>query len=243
MKSERFTFTNHSGENLSARLDLPDAQDPIAYTLFAHFFTGTKNYRAVTNIAQALTNEGFAVFRLDFTGLGESEGEFEDTNLSTNVDDLVAASEHLKTHYEAPKILIGHSLGGAAVLQAAHKIPSSIAVATIGSPCEPSHVVRHFEDQIETIQTEGQAEVQIAGRPFVIKKQFLDDLDQTHMHETIRNLKRALLIFHSPVDNIVGIDNARHMFETALHPKSFICLDGADHLLSDSRDSAYVGSV
>lgn len=243
MKTERLTFVNTTGHQLAARLERPDEGHPRAYALFAHCFTGTKNIRAVGNIAQSLTEEGIAVFRFDFTGLGESEGDFSDTNFSSNVTDLVAAAEFLEQTYAAPKILIGHSLGGAAVLQAAHRIPSAIAVATIGAPFEPSHVLHLISGKQDEIESAGEALVNIGGRSFKIKKQFLDDLEDATMEETVLKLKRALIIFHSPIDNIVGIENARKMFFAARHPKSFVTLDQADHMLTDPSDSQYVGTV
>ena len=243
MKTERLTFVNKTGHQLAARLERPDEGQPRAYALFAHCFTGTKNIRAVGNIAQSLTEEGIAVFRFDFTGLGESEGDFSDTNFSSNVTDLVAAAEFMEEKYAAPKILIGHSLGGAAVLQASHRIPSAIAVATIGAPFEPSHVLHLVSEKQDEIESAGEALVNIGGRSFKIKKQFLDDLEDSSMEETVLTLKRALLIFHSPIDNIVGIENARKMFFAARHPKSFVTLDQADHMLTDPSDSQYVGTV
>ncbi len=243
MQFQKVSFKNANGENLSARLDLPVTGEPVAFALFAHCFTCSKNLRAVGNISKALNREGIAVLRFDFTGLGESEGDFADTNFSSNVTDLVAAADFLDKKFQAPKILIGHSLGGAAVLQAAGNISSAIAVATIGAPADPTHVKHLFVSTQETIEKEGEAEVSIAGRAFKIKKQFFDDLEQTKMQESIRNLKRALLIFHSPVDNIVGVENAAKIFEAARHPKSFVSLDHADHLLTNDQDSQYVGHI
>ncbi|TDI93334.1 MAG: OsmC family protein [Caldithrix sp.] len=243
MQFQKISFKNANGENLSARLDLPLTGEPAAFALFAHCFTCSKNLRAVGNISEALNREGIAVLRFDFTGLGESEGDFAETNFSSNVADLIAAAEFLEKEYHSPKILIGHSLGGAAVLQAAGNISSAIAVATIGAPADPTHVKHLFAGTQETIEKEGEAEVSIAGRAFKIKKQFFEDLEQTKMKESIRNLKRALLIFHSPVDNIVGVENAAKIFEAARHPKSFISLDHADHLLTNEQDSQYVGHI
>jgi putative redox protein len=243
MQFKKLEFKNASGEKLSARLDFPVDGRPLAYAIFAHCFTCTKNLKAIANISRALTREGIAVFRFDFTGLGESEGEFTDTNFSSNVDDLIAAADFLKSEFEAPRILIGHSLGGAAVLQAATRIASSVAVVTIGAPGEPGHVTKTLGDARKKIETDGEAEVLLAGRPFKIKKQFLDDLEFTRMQKTIRNLNRALLIFHSPLDETVGIKNAAQIFQAARHPKSFVSLDKADHLLTNSEDSLYVGSV
>lgn len=243
MRFEKLTFENDDGQMLAARLDLPDQGEPIAYALFAHCFTCSKNLKAMNRINRSLTDEGIAVLRFDFTGLGESEGEFSDTNFTTNVVDLVIAANLLATDYQAPQILIGHSLGGAAVLQAAAYIPSAVAVATIGAPCQPGHVTHLLECSQAEIERNGEADVILAGRRFRIKKQFLDDLAEVRMTETIRNLKKALLIFHSPIDNTVGVENAAHIFQSAKHPKSFISLDTADHLLTQDSDALYVGSV
>ena len=243
MHYQKIAFKSAQGDTLAARLDLPVGEAPRAFALFAHCFTCSKNLNAVGNISRALNRAGIAVFRFDFTGLGESEGDFADTNLSSNVDDLVAAADFLEQNYEAPKILIGHSLGGAAVLQATRRIPSAVAVATIAAPAEPSHIKRHLQAAAEKIQASGEADVSVAGRTFKIKQQFLDDLDQTKMHDVIRNLQRALLVFHSPIDNTVGIENAGKIFKAAKHPKSFISLDHADHLLTSENDSQYVGAV
>lgn len=243
MKFQKVTFKNQNGDILSARLDLPIDSQPIAYALFAHCFTCSKNLKAVANISNALTLAGIAVFRFDFTGLGESEGDFLDTNFSSNVEDLVVAAEYMAENFQAPKILIGHSLGGAAVLQAAARIESAESVVTISAPCSPTHVARLLEDDRDEIEQKGEAPVVLEGRKFRIKKQFLHDLDQHRMQESIRKMRKALLIFHSPVDKIVSIDNAAWIFQAALHPKSFISLDNADHLLMDKADSLYVGSV
>lgn len=243
MKSKKLEFPGHSGELLSARLDFPDEGEAKSFILFAHCFTCSKNLKAVGNIARALNEEGFAVFRFDFTGLGESEGDFANTNFSSNIDDLVAASNYLSEEYRAPGILVGHSLGGVAVLQAAHEIDSCKAVATIAAPSNPEHVKKNFKPKLDEIEEKGEAEVTLAGRSFLIKKQFLDDLDRANMNKRITNLGRALVIFHSPIDNTVGIDNAAEIFVQAKHPKSFISLDNADHLLSNEEDSRYVGSM
>ena len=243
MQFKKLEFTNSTGQKLSARIDLPADQDPIACALFAHCFTCSKNIKAISHISRALTREGIAVLRFDFTGLGESEGDFADTNFSSNVEDLVMAAEFMADNYRAPKILIGHSLGGAAVLQAAAKIPSAVAVITIAAPADPGHVSRALGNSREIIERRGEANVDLAGRTFKIKKQFLEDLGSVRMEETIRNLNRALLILHSPMDDIVGIGNAAKIFQTARHPKSFISLDKADHLLMDKKDSLYAGSI
>ena len=243
MQFKKLEFANSIGQKLSARIDLPADQDPIACALFAHCFTCSKNIKAISHISRALTMEGIAVLRFDFTGLGESEGDFADTNFSSNVEDLVMAAEFMADNYRAPKILIGHSLGGAAVLQAAAKIPSAVAVITIAAPADPGHVSRALGNSREIIERRGEANVDLAGRTFKIKKQFLEDLGSVRMEETIRNLNRALLILHSPMDDIVGIENAAKIFKTARHPKSFISLDKADHLLMDKKDSLYAGSI
>lgn len=243
MKFQKISFKNKNGDLLSGRLDLPIDNLPIAYALFAHCFTCSKNLKALVNISNALNMAGIAVFRFDFTGLGESEGDFANTNFSSNVADLVAAANYLKEQFQSPKILIGHSLGGAAILQAAAQIESAESVVTIAAPCSPNHVAHLLESNREEIEQKGEAQVVLAGKKFNIKKQFLDDLDQHKMQETIRKIRKAMLIFHSPVDKIVGIENATWIFQAAMHPKSFISLDKADHMLTDPSDSLYVGSV
>ncbi len=241
--SEKLRFENADGNALAARLDRPDGESPCAFALFAHCFTCSKDLRAAGAISRALTRHGIAVLRFDFTGLGESEGDFADTNFSSNVEDLIAAADHLSEHYEAPRILVGHSLGGAAVLQAAQRLDSVQAVSTIGAPYDPEHVTQHLQDAVEDIEEQGEARVQLAGRTFTIRKQFLDDLAATKMENTIRTLGRALLIFHSPVDQTVGANNAAKIFQAAKHPKSFVSLDDADHLLTDRSDAEYLGVV
>ena len=243
MPIQKLTFQNTDGHQLSARLTIPADGKPIAYALFANCFTYSKNFKAVRQISQALTDQGIAVLLFDFTGLGESEGDFSDTNFSSNVDDLIVAAAFLGEKYDGPHLLIGHSLGGAAVLQAATSIPSCVAVATIGAPADPEHVLHLIGDARETIEKEGQATVTLAGRSFTIKKQFLDDLEKTRMEEAIRNLRRALLVCHSPIDKTVGIDNAARIFQAALHPKSFLSLDTADHLLMKESDAQYAGQA
>ncbi len=242
MVSKKIEFEGALGETLSARVDRPDGEHK-ACALFAHCFTCSKNLKAVGNIAKALNRKGVLVFRFDFTGLGESGGSFEDTNFSSNVEDLVAAADYMKKKMGGPTILIGHSLGGAAVLQAASKIDTAKAAVTIGAPSEPKHVEHHFESKREEIEKEGAAVVKLAGRPFRIKKQFLDDLDKTKMDSFIENLDRALLVMHAPLDDTVGIDNAAHIYKMAKHPKSFISLHEADHLLTNEKFSIYAGSV
>lgn len=243
MSFQKLQFENAQGVRLAARLDLPVDEKPVAYAIFAHCFTCTKNLNAVVNINRALARERIAVLRFDFTGLGESEGDFSETNFSTNVSDLIAAAEFLRTNFEAPQILIGHSLGGAAVIQATSQIPSVRAVATIAAPYDISHMARLLEGSRGEMEARGEARIGLDGRTFLIKKQFLDNLSENRMHDTLRNLRKPLLIFHSPLDAIVSIDNAAQIFQAARHPKSFVSLDHADHLLSDREDSLYVGRV
>ena len=240
---EPFTFDNAHGQQLAARIDLPDG-DVRAYALFAHCFTCSKDLHVVRRVAKALSACGIAVMACDFTGLGQSEGDFSRTTFSTTVDDLVHASQALADAYEAPQILIGHSLGGAAVLAAAAHIPSARAIATLNAPCDPDHVRGLFVDAEPEIEARGEAVVDLGGRPFCIRRQFLEDLD-THlaMEERIRQLDRALLIFHSPQDQTVGIEQAAQIYAAARHPKSFVSLDGADHLLTNPADALYVGNV
>ena len=242
MRSERFNFPNGKGEQLAATLDVPLGK-PTAYALFAHCFTCGKDILAAKRIAERLAMHGIAVLRFDFTGLGGSEGEFANTHFSSNVDDLVAAADHLRKMHGAPAILIGHSLGGCAVLAASHRIPDARAVVTIAAPYDPSHVVGLFKDQVDTIKAQGEVEVQLAGRPFRIKREFLNDVAEKKLNECLANLRKALLVFHSPTDDLVGIENASHIFTAAKHPKSFVSLTGADHLLSKKNDAVYVANV
>ena len=219
MQSSKLTFQNESGHSLSAKLELPINQDPIAYAIFAHCFTCNKNLLAVKNIARSLTQNGIAVLRFDFTGLGDSEGEFADTNFSSSVQDLVWASKKLAEEYEAPKILIGHSLGGAAAIFAAHEIDSIEAVATIGAPSSPDHVSHLFGGNLEEIKEKDEAEVNIGGRSFTVKKQFLEDISSKNMSEIVKDLRKPLAIFHSPQDTIVGVENAAEIYQHAMHPE------------------------
>lgn len=243
MASTKISFTNNTGYTLAARLELPANQHPIAFAIFAHCFTCNKNLTAVRNIGRSLTQSGIAVLRFDFTGLGDSEGEFEDTNFTSNVADLEAAAHYLEEHHQAPTMLIGHSLGGAAVIHVADRLPSVKAVVTIGAPHDPAHVNHLFAENEATINKEGVAEVSIGGRPFKVKRQFLEDISEHSQENKIKNLKRALLLFHSPQDLTVPIENAAKIYLEAMHPKSFITLDGADHLMSNKADSLYVGQM
>lgn len=243
MKTSKVSFRNAQGEMLAARLEMPAAEQPHCFAIFAHCFTCNKNLDPVTNIARALTQAGIAVLRFDFTGLGESEGDFADTNFSSNVEDLIEAADFLSREHQAPKLLVGHSLGGAAVLMARQHIPSVKAVATIGAPAEPAHVQHLFSSKQEEIEKEGIARVSIAGRKFTIKKQFIEDLNSLGGKKPIEQLDAALLVMHSPADSIVGIDNATRIYKAAQHPRSFISLDNADHLLGRRQDSLYAGEV
>ena len=243
MKSQKVEFEGSQGGNLSARIDEPEEGPVKGAVLFAHCFTCGKNLQAIEDISHALIEKGFGVFRFDFTGLGESEGDFSDTTFSSNIGDLVAAALFMEKEWAKPRMLMGHSLGGAAVLQAAQKISTVEAVATIGAPSSPSHVTHLLLDQKEEIERKGEAKIKIAGRHFNITKEFLADLNEQNMDAIIQNLGKPLLIFHSPIDQIVGIENAAHIYELARHPKSFISLDDADHLLSNKEDAQYVGSV
>jgi uncharacterized OsmC-like protein/fermentation-respiration switch protein FrsA (DUF1100 family) len=242
MPTERFDFPNAKGERLAALLDRPDGE-PAAYAFFAHCFTCGKDILAAKRIAERLTMVGIAVLRFDFTGLGASEGEFANTTFSSNVADLVAAADELRRTRRAPAILIGHSLGGAAVLAAAAGVPEARAVVTIAAPSDPSHVTHLFKEHVGDIHEQGEVEVALAGRPFRIKREFLDDIAEQRLTENIANLRKALLIFHSPTDDLVGIDNASRIFGAAKHPKSFVSLAGADHLLSRKSDAIYVANV
>lgn len=243
MKTEKVSFLNQQGHTLAARLEFPDSGIPKSYALFAHCFTCNKNLTAVRNIGQALTEKGIAVLRFDFTGLGESEGHFENTNFSSNVEDLVAAAEFLKSKHEAPEILIGHSLGGAAVLFAANQIAAVKAVVTLGAPSNPQHVSHLIQSGIKEIEHEGEAIVDIGGRSFTVKKHFLDDIKEKNIESELIKMKKALLVMHSPQDNTVSIENAAEIYKMAKHPKSFISLDGADHLLSKREDSLFTGAM
>jgi putative redox protein len=243
MYSKKVTFKNNKGFVLTGEIDLPIDKKPLNYALFAHFFTGNKNFTAVRNISRALTQNQIAVMRFDFTGLGKSEGKFEDSNFTSNVDDLISAAKYLTEHHHAPKIIIGHSLGGAAAIYAADAIDSIETVATIAAPSNPSHVEHLFSEHIDEIELDGEATFDIAGRSFTIKKHFLDDIHSKDLPKILKDLRKPILVFHSPQDKVVEVRNAREIYKAAHHPKSFISLDGANHLLTNKQDSFYVGKV
>ena len=240
--TQRLEFTGHSGASLAARLDLPNG--PLrAYALFAHCFTCSKDILAARRIAASLSREGIAVLRFDFTGLGSSEGEFASTNFSTNCGDLLSAVEFLRSHYEAPAVLIGHSLGGAAVLAVAKDVPEAKAVVTIGAPADAGHVLKNLGASLDTIREKGEAEVDLAGRKFLIQRQFVEDVEMQKIRDAVGAMRKPLLILHSPIDDTVGIDNASEIFLAAKHPKSFVSLDKADHLLTDPADAAFAAQT
>jgi uncharacterized OsmC-like protein/pimeloyl-ACP methyl ester carboxylesterase len=243
MNTRKITFPNARGELLSARLELPEDEQPLGYAIFAHCFTCSKDLTAAVHIARALSRRRIAVLRFDFTGLGESEGDFPSTTFSTEVNDLVAAASFLEREYRAPQLLVGHSLGGAAALAAASLIPSVRAVATIAAPFRPAHLRGLLGEAAGQIEAAGEASVSLGGREMVIRKSLLDDLGAQDPAETLRRLKVALLVMHAPGDQVVGIENATEIYRAAPHPKSFVSLDSADHLLSRTADSDYVGEM
>lgn len=242
MESLKINFMSAERAPLAARLETPGPA-PAAFALFAHCFTCGKDSSAAVRIARALAARNIAVLRFDFTGLGQSGGDFANTNFSSNVADLVAAARYLREQHKPPQLLIGHSLGGAAVIAAAHLIPEARAIATIGAPSDAAHVAHHFATHADEIADKGQAEVSLAGRRFTIKRQFVEDLEDQNQSERIAQLKRALLVLHAPTDDVVGIDNAAQIFQAAKHPKSFVSLDGADHLLTRASDADYAASI
>lgn len=243
MKSEKVVFTGSQGFELAARYDGPD-DAPMATALFAHCFTCGKDLNAINRIARALAGDGIGMFRFDFTGLGLSNGDFANTNFSSNVEDLVAAADYMRGSLSAPTIMIGHSLGGAATLVAAGRVPEVKAVATIGAPFDSENVLKQFKNDIDTIEEDGEAEVMLAGRPFKMKKQFIEDARSQHISDHIASLKKPLLVMHSPIDETVSVEHARRIYEAAKHPKSFVSLDKADHLLmKNTADGQYVARV
>lgn len=243
MSSIKLNIQNKKGHKLQAFLELPADQKPQYYAIFAHCFTCSSALGAVKNISRSLTSHGFGVVRFDFTGLGRSEGEFAESYFSANVDDLMAVNDYLKAHYQGPGLLVGHSLGGAAVIVAASKLENIKAVATVGAPATVSHVTHLFSYGIEEVKEKGEVEVNIGGRPFKINEEFVEDFGKIDLPEITKNLRKPLLIMHAPFDQIVGVDNAHKLYHGAHHPKSFVSLDDADHLLSNSKDSLYVGNV
>lgn len=243
MPGIKLQIQNSKGLQLQAYLELPPNQKPHHYAIFAHCFTCSSNLKPVIDISRALTAHNFGVVRFDFTGLGQSEGEFVDSHFSANVDDLLAVNTYMKAHYEAPSLLVGHSLGGAAVIVAASQLNTVKAVATIGAPATIKHVKKHFSHPFDEVPLKGDVEVDIGGRPFKIDQEFVENFDKTDLPEITRNLRKPLLIMHSPLDKVVGIDNAQKLFVNAFHPKSFISLNDADHLLLQEKDSNYVGNV
>ncbi|HBR58113.1 MAG TPA: osmotically inducible protein C [Blastocatellia bacterium] len=243
MSAKTISFQNRSGKSLSARLEFPIDQKPHTYAIFAHCFTCSKNLKAVRYISTALAGRGFAVLSFDFTGLGDSEGEFSDTNFSGEAEDLICAADFLKTNYEPAAMIVGHSLGGAASILAASKLDEIKAVVTVGAPAEPKHIMHLLRGGLDRIQSSGAAEIDIGGRPFLIKKQFLEDIETHDILAEMRKMRKAFLILHSPQDRTVGIENAAELYAAARHPKSFVSLDGADHLLSVKEDGLYAGDM
>lgn len=241
--TKKIEFKNSNEYLLSARLELPENNTPKAFAIFAHCFTCNKNLKAVINIAKSLTEKNFGVLRFDFTGLGQSEGDFSNTDFTSNVNDLKDVANYLSKHYEAPKLMIGHSLGGAASIFASGQIDSIKATATIGAPSSPGHVEHLFEGHLSEIKGKGEAKVNIGGRSFTISENFVKDIHEKKMDSALKSLNRPLLILHSPQDMVVGINNASEIYKNAQHPKSFISLDGADHMLSQEIDSLFAGNV
>jgi putative redox protein len=244
MSTIKVTFKNSKSEQIAAEIDFPLDQKPSAYAILAHCFTCSKNFNGVRNVSHGLTQNGIAVLRFDFTGLGESTGDFSDTNFTTNIEDLKAAYQFMEAEYEAPEILLGHSLGGAAVLYAAAELEKVKAIVTIGAPSTPDHVTHLIEDKIPEIKEKGYAKVNLAGREFEIEKHFLESLKRKTIEEVMKgNRGKALLVMHSPQDKVVEIANARRIYESAHHPKSFITLNKADHLLNKKSDAQYAGRI
>lgn len=244
MQTEKIEFMGALGDTLSGKLDFPDSGEVRSWVLFAHGFSIGKDLKPIRTISKTLVKHGYAMMRFDFTGLGESGGDFSDTNFSTNCQDIRNAADYLRQNRRAPCVMIGHSFGGTATLKVADEIPECKAVATIGSPCDTKHIVHQFCDKLEEIEVEGEAQVLLGGRPFVIKEQFLEDIGNQDIASEISELDRALMIFHSPQDSVVDIANAAHIYGKAHHPKSFVSLDGADHLLlKNPADAKYVAHV
>ena len=242
MPTERLDFEGHAGTPLSARLDLPDGP-PHAHALFAHCFTCSKDLKATRRVSEAMVAKGFGVLRFDFTGLGGSDGDFGNTTFATNVEDLRRAAAHLRATGRRVSLLVGHSLGGAAVIAAAADLPEVRAVATIGAPADVAHVLHNFGCALETLERDGEAEVTLGGRAFRMRRGFVEDARRHRLTDAVRALRRPLMILHAPADATVGVEAARRLFEAARHPKSFVSLGDASHLLDDPRDAAFAGAV
>ena len=243
MNTENILIQNKQGKNLAAFIDFPNHQKPKQFAVFAHCFTCTSRFSAVRNISRALNNSGIAVVRFDFTGLGHSEGEFEESHFEANVDDLFIVNEYISNHYTAPSLMIGHSLGGAAAIVAAGKLDNIKAVTTIGAPADIEHTTKHFAEQTPDLEENEKAEVTIGGRKFTISKEFVEGFKKHNLPEMIKALRKPFLVMHAPFDKIVAIKNAQEIYLNAMHPKSFVSLDDADHLLSDQKDSRYAGNI
>ncbi len=243
IKTQQVRIKIDDGHTLDARLDMPEGHTPKAFAIFAHCFTCSKSFRTTVQLSRALAENGFGVLRVDFTGLGGSEGDFSDTNFSTNVRDLLAGIQWLRENHQPPTLIYGHSFGGTAAIVAASLTPEAKAVATINSPFEPAHVAHTFSCDIDSILEDGEKDVQLAGRTFTIKKQFIEDIRNHDMAHIISHMKKHFLIFHTPEDDTVDIDNARKIYEAAKHPKTFVSLPNADHFLRDDRDADYVGDI
>ncbi|MEJ5348046.1 MAG: alpha/beta fold hydrolase [Desulfosoma sp.] len=243
MRVESLTFENLHGQKLSGRLDTPSEATPEALVLFAHCFTCSKNLTAVVHISRALTNAGYAVFRFDFTGLGESEGDFAKSSFVSHVDDVEAAAHYLAQQGLAPGVLVGHSLGGTAVLHAAPSVHSCRAVAVIGAPFNPTHVSRLLHPHRKTLQRDGAVEIVLGGKTVRIGRGFLEEIPDEEIERRLAGIRQPLLVLHAPEDTVVSVENGERLFRAARHPKSFVALSGADHLLSDKKDAQYVGEV
>ena len=243
MKNTELKIKNSSGYVLNARLELPANQKPVEYAIFAHCFTCSSSLNAVRNISRSLTSHGFGVLRFDFTGLGRSEGTFAESHFGANIKDLIDVHGYMTENYKAPKLLVGHSLGGAAVIVAGSKLPAVEAVATVGAPSSSQHTTHHFSQQLQDMEVKGNVQVHIGGRPFMINKEFLENFNNTNLISVVKELKKPLLVLHAPFDKVVGVENAQEIFVNAFHPKSFVSLDNADHLLTKQSDSLYAGDV
>ncbi|MCM5664173.1 bifunctional alpha/beta hydrolase/OsmC family protein [Galbibacter mesophilus] len=243
MNIEKLQISNRNGQQLATSIDFPNHQKPKQFALFAHCFTCTSQLTAVRNISRALNNKGIAVVRFDFTGLGKSEGDFANSHFEANVEDLIDVNEYITTHFKAPQLIIGHSLGGSAAIVAASKLDNIKGVVTIGSPADIQHTARHFAGQVEDLKVGEKAEVVIGGRSFTISGEFVEGFKRHKLSETIKSLRKPILVMHAPFDEIVGINNAHDIYHSAMHPKSFISLDKADHLLTKKEDSMYAGEV